>query len=474
MYEIKKEDAKNIAESAKINYEKSKTRKLSIKEGSISAVSSSFGSSYITPFALAIGANNLQIGFLSSLLGLLSPLFQLLGLNYMEKYARKKIITTSVLFQSLMWLPIMLIAFLFWKGILTGILPWIIIIFFTLLSIFGSVAVPAWFSLIGDSVEEKQRGDYFSHRNKTIGIFALFATIISAFLLDYFKTRGLLLLGFAIFFLIACLLRLKTVPLLKKHYDNEKIAKPQDYFSFLDFLKKLPKTNFGRFVIFVSVMYFAVMVASPFFTVHMLNELKFSYTTYMLVSLSSSIAALLILPVWGKLSDKYGNIKILKIASFLIPLVPFLWIFSPSPYYLAFIPQIISGIGWSGFDLAATNFIYDSVSQRHRGICFTYYNILLGIGTFLGAAIGGFLAQYLTIKSISIFMVIFAISGILRLIVSLAFTPFLKEVRPVQRSGLMSNMSLKLIKPVSGMMHEWHILHNPLDNTIRKIEKKGS
>ncbi|MEK6848803.1 MAG: MFS transporter, partial [Nanoarchaeota archaeon] len=280
-----------IASTAKTSYEKAQTRQLSIKEGSLSAVSMSFGSAYITPFALALKANNLQIGFLSSFLGLLTPLFQLLGLRYMETTPRKKIIVRAVLLQSLMWLPIIFLAYLSWKKFIPSLLPWALLALFAVLSIFGAVAVPAWFSLMGDSVEEKHRGEYFSRRNRTIGIFALFATIITAFFLDYFKTRGLLLLGFGIFFFIAGLLRFSAVPFFKKHYDSGIKAAPADYFSFKDFIKKLPKTNFGRFVIFASSMYFAVMLASPFFTVHLLNELEFSYTTFMLVSLTSTIAS---------------------------------------------------------------------------------------------------------------------------------------------------------------------------------------
>ena len=49
------------------------------------------------------------------------------------------------------------------------------------------------------------------------------------------------------------------------------------------------------------------MIASPFFAVYMLEELKFSYYMYIAVILSSSIFYLLFLPLAGKFSDKYGN-----------------------------------------------------------------------------------------------------------------------------------------------------------------------
>ena len=42
---------------------KKKAREISIKEGSANGISEGFGSRYITPYALALGANNIYIGF---------------------------------------------------------------------------------------------------------------------------------------------------------------------------------------------------------------------------------------------------------------------------------------------------------------------------------------------------------------------------------------------------------------------------
>jgi len=65
--------------------------------------------------------------------------------------------------------------------------------------------------------------------------------------------------------------------------------------------------------------------------------------------------------------------------------------------------------------LAASNFIYDSVSVQRRGICVAYYNILIGIGVFIGAGIGGLLAENLTINFMNSLLFIFLISGVVRL-----------------------------------------------------------
>src|SRR3989344_9276346 len=76
------------------------------------------------------------------------------------------------------------------------------------------------------------------------------------------------------------------------------------YFSFWDFLKNYD--NFGKFAVYQAAFFFAVMLSSPFFAVYMLEDLKFSYVTFTIVTLSSSVFFLIFSPLAGKFSDKYG------------------------------------------------------------------------------------------------------------------------------------------------------------------------
>ena len=93
---------------------KEKTKKYSIKEGSSYSFMDGFGLRYISPFAVAIGANNTQIGLLSSIPTLFGNLSQLLTPKIMEKTSRKKIVFLGVLMQALSWLPLITISILFY------------------------------------------------------------------------------------------------------------------------------------------------------------------------------------------------------------------------------------------------------------------------------------------------------------------------------------------------------------------------
>ena len=433
--------------------EKKRTLNLSVKEGSAAAVMAGAGDSYITPFALSVGANNFLIGLLSSLPALFAPISQIVGSRLMEKYVRKKIMTIPAFLQALMWLPILVLGLIYWYRA-SSYIPMTLVIMYSIYAFLGATGGPVWFSLLGDIVPAKIRGKYFGKRNKICTAVTLVATLLAAFVLDYFKTKGMVLLGFAAIFCVASISRMISAYLLSRHYDPTFKLEDGYYFSFWQFVKKAPSNNFGRFVIYVGIFYFAILVASPFFAVYMLKHLNFSYTTFMLVTISSTVYTFFFSPVIGKFADKYGNRELLKFGGILVPFTPLLWLFSGSPWYLAFVPQLSGGLGWAAFTLASSNFIYDTVTPQRRGICVTYFNIFVYAGTFFGATVGGILASYVPITFMDNLLFIFVISGVLRGLASLIMLPKIKEVREVRTSSLNPLVYIKEMNLVEGVIYE--------------------
>jgi len=408
---------------------KQKALVISKREGAFAAVNSGIVQNFIIPFALVLQTTNFLIGILSSFVGLIGPIAQISNSRLMERYTRKKIVLVSALIQILILIPIIVLGILFYFDIFVDALPILLILFYSLYVAIGAVNAPIWFSWMGDLVPEKYRGDYFSKRNRLIGTVAIVSILIGGFFLDFFKTQGLVLFGFAILFFIAFIARFISIIMLSKQYHPNFKLKKGYYFSFYDFIKYSPKNNFGRFAIFVGAMYLAVAIASPFFTVHMLKELEYSYALFTVVNLSASVFSLMTLSFWGKFADKYGNHLVLKICSFFIPLVPF---------YLILVPSLISGIFWGGFNLSVSNFIYDSTKSEHRALCNAYTYVLMGFGGFFGGLIGAVIVKFVQVDFLSnIFLFIFLISGIARYLVVFIFLPSFKEVRATKRPPLL-------------------------------------
>ncbi len=437
------ESEQNLKEEAKKN---------SLRDGSAYNIMDGMGLRYITPYALSIGLSNKWIGFMAVFPTLFGNILRISFNKLYYKNERKKIVLPFVFIQAFFWIPLILTGvFYFFFGMKLLLASILLIAFYSIIIISGVLAAPAWTSWMQDLVENK-RGEYFSKRNRINGLFLLVSMLSAGLILDYFE-GGNIFFGFVILFGLASIGRYISFYFLKKQYEPPAVRDDKAYFSFLAFIKKMPSNNFGRFVIFVSLISFGVAIASPFFSVYMLKDLKLSYFAFTLVNLSSLISPLILLPFIGKISDKYGTIRIMKISGFLIAFVPLFWIFSiflmkfGSVVLIAYLfaIELFSGFVWAAFNLASSNFIYDAVTKPKIILCFTYFSFINAVGAFFGGVIGG---QLSSISSISLFgltgiLFVFLLSFVLRLIPTFILTSKLKEVRPVDDGSIVVSFGIR-------------------------------
>jgi MFS family permease len=456
--------------------------KSSIKEGSLASVSGGFGLSYFAPFALAMNATSSQVGILHAIINLVPSVVQLYAANLLKKFSRKKILLTTIGIQLLLWIPLILTGILFYLGV-----PYMVWTFIGLIGIFyafGAIAHPAWFSWMGSLVPEEKRGKYFARRNRIAGFFGLVTMIVGAVLLDIAKKTGSMngdilgytLLGFGLLFVLAASARIWSWTLLARHYEPRLIVRRKDGFSFWQFLKMAPSTPFGRFTLFRGVFSIAIGIAGPFWAVYMLRDLGFSYIWFMAVTVSGVAFQLMFLPLLGKASDKFGNIKIMRICGGLAFLIPFLWLASALissdfgvKIYLLFVPAIVSGFAWAGYNLATNNYVYDAVGQRKRSYGVSYMNLLVGVGTFIGASIGSLIA-WIGVSFMSTILFIFLVSGVARFFVEIFGVKYLKEVRNVSKFS--SNYMIKEFRPMQGAVREVQHMRYMVDE-VQHYVKKG-
>ncbi|MEK6818620.1 MAG: MFS transporter [Nanoarchaeota archaeon] len=447
-----------IASSNRKVHEEQKALEVSIKEGSALSFSAGLGTNYISLFALAMKASTMQIGLLSSLTGLMSPISQLYGSKSMDHHSRKKIVLKFAILEAAMWIPIIILGILFWKNIFQNYLSYALIFFYTILTIFSGIAVPAWFSWMGDLIPVKDRGKYLSKRNQITGLVGLLGVIIGAVLLDIFETRGLLLIGFSTIFALTFTFRLISILELKKQFSPKIRIKKEDYFSFKAFLKRFD--NYGKFSVYLGLFNFAIMIASPFFIVYMREILEFNYLTLIIISISSSTFYLIFSPIMGRFADKYGNIKLFYTANLFFVFSPLIWIFIKSPILLILIPQLISGLANAALITSTTNFTYDAVRPQKRGICIAYTNLISGMGVFIGSILGGVLINVFSKYYTNPFFIIFGIASLTRLLVGVLFLPHLKEERKFKR-----------LPPVKiSLAHPFRAVHAEI-GWFRKISK---
>ena len=454
---MKTVEQKELNEHKKIK----ESEKTSIREGSFFGVMEGFGVRYITPYALALGATNLIVGLISTLPGFLGNLTQLYTTQLIKKKSRKSLVFFAILMQALLWIPLIFVGVLYYfYPAIREYLPWMLLTIYSLLIIFGSSAGPAWNSWMKDLIV-KNSGKYFGIRNMIVNMVTIISMLIAGFILTFF-TNGKVLIGFFIIFFIAFLGRFISSLLILKQYEPRFTYDDASYFTFRQFIKGMLYNNFGRFVFLVSAMSFATFLAGPFITVYILEDLKLTYFQFTIISVSSVLSAILFLPLWGNFADKFGNIKVIKITSLFISLIPLLWFFS---IYLNMLPflaffsflifiELFAGLVWAGFNLSASMFIYDAVTKQKMMFCIAYFNIINSLGAFFGAVLGGYLSSnYPHFFGVKAVIILFIASFILNLLFSLFIQRGVREVREVKKFKLdefIKNIEKRFLGMLSG------------------------
>jgi MFS family permease len=436
---------------------KHKTRRLSIKEGIFWSVKASFGDHYVAPFAIAMQMSNSLVAILNSLWNL-NPISQLWGSKFVGKYKRKNVLMKTISVDALGWLFMAMIGILYFLNIKRTILPYFLIADFALILLAGGLGHPSWFSWMGDVVDAKFRGRWFSKRNTIISFTTIILAISAALILSSLKNSGKEMIGFIILFGIAFLARAYCVKIIGKHYEPKFKKRKRKKLYLKKFIQESRKTNFGKFTLFRGIFALTIGITSPLTAIYLLRILQFDYLTYIIIILSGTFFSIITLNLWGKIADKYGNYRVIAITTLIIPLTPLLWILSPSKIYLFLVPAILGGTAWTAFIMASGNFIYDNVLKRNLGNAISYFNLFIGIGAFIGGLIGAILIKTIQTTWIEPIFFIFIIGTLARMIVVGLWMPKLREIKNKRKFKNIENFKdiiLKEAKPtIVEDMHE--------------------
>lgn len=401
-----------------------KSLNASFWDGVFASLMNGFTADFFTPFLLLLGAGVRQIGILSALQNLFSSLVQFNSADLTVRLkSRKKIFVVFVFLQVLMLLPMVFCAL--WKSP-----PWVFIVFVVMFSAFSALATPAWSSLMSDLVVPQARGGYFGWRNKVLGLVSVAATFSAGWILSGLSHFSRFT-AFAFLFGCAFVFRLISWYFMTRMHEPPLTHSQIHQFTLFQFVRRLKESNFAKFVLFVAAMNFSVNLAAPFFSVLMIREFHFSYPLYAAITATASLTVCLLVGRWGRYADYVGNIRIMKLTSPLIGVIPLLWIFNHHPLFLLF-AQFFSGFMWAGFNLCASNFIYDAVIPEKRTRCIAYFNLFNGLALSAGGYLGGFLAPRLPVFFGYKLLSLLLLSAILRIIAGLIMPQLIKEVRPVQ------------------------------------------
>ncbi len=409
--------------------QQNKALTFSIVDGALSAVMGSLaGGMFLMGFALKIlKAQPQQIGILASL-PMFANLVQIFGSIIIEKTGKKKpLCFWSVLLSRALWILIVLLPFKIFAP-LSDFRIWVVVAVIGSSSIFGSLAGIAWLAWMSDLVPDNIRGSYFGKRNMIASACGMVVVLLGGKFITLWEARFSEQnpYGFILLFILGLAAGLAAIWFLARIPEAESEKKDTGAgFNFSVFFKPLQDRNFLILILFVSAWMFAIQLAGPFYGVFMIEHLKIDFSNITIFGTFATLATLLMMKIWGPISDKLGNKPIIIVSGWILILIPFIWILAlPGKYYLPVLTaHILSGAFMAGAALSQFNILIKLSPKEGRSIYLALFAAITGLIGAVAPIIGGTLSKVLEgVKftffayNISNLHIIFLISSFLQIL----------------------------------------------------------
>ena len=360
----------------------------------------------LTAFALHLGASNVMVGVLASA-PFLTQLMQLPAILLVERTrARKRIaVFTSLAGRATLavmaataffkgWVP--LAAFLVAQFVLCGL---------------GAVGSCAWNSWMRDLAPEERLGRVFARRTSLLTAISLILGLVAAFALngtaEGSRARDTI---FAIMFGAGCVTGLIIAAVVARMPEPQ-MPPPAGMVKLGALLRQpLKDLNFSRLLVFVVSWQFAINLATPFFTVFIVRQLRFDVSFVMTLSVVSQAANLLALRSWGVLSDRFANKSVMAVCAptYILAIVAMIgasqfpsWTVSAA--WLVGL-HVLMGASIAGVTLASTN-IALKLSPKGSATAYVAANAMAtAVAAGLAPIIGGLLAEFFAARKFELLM----------------------------------------------------------------------
>lgn len=402
---------------------------ISIVDGCFHGGMVGFGETYVGAWAVFLGATPALAAALGSWPPLLGAIFGVFAVDLVDRLRRRKAITVAGASAAGFVYPLLILLPLAYPRF--G--PHLAVACWLLYFAGNSVAGPPWNSWMGDLVPAARRGAYFGRRSGLIGAVTFASLLLAGWLLDRYRAAGLERDGFILCLGIAAVLKFISVGFLTRVVEPPYEPATADWFTFRQFLGRSTSSNFAWFTYGIALMYFCVHLSGPFFILYQLKTLGWSYSQLMVSIGVQTVVTFLTQGWWGRVGDRRGSHFVLVAGGVGCAVLPLLWCFTTN-YWLLLGVQVVAGFSWGGFNLATSNFLFEAVTPPKRARCAAYFNVITSVGIIAGASVGALIvglvpadASIAGVKLWSPFLVVFALSGLLRFPVVLLWLRGVKD-----------------------------------------------
>lgn len=319
--------------------------------------------------------------------------------------SRKKAITACTLGARFPFILLPLAVFFEWKG------TWIIFSIIISFSIFSSLINNIWTSGMRDIVAPEKRGMYFSSRAVFSAAMAMIFTQLYSFIIDpewlkilfakpwmqnfssLFQDYTIEKSGFLIMTISVAFFAIITSIFMSGHRFPEKACYRGTK---LDLKTPMKDKTFRIFLLFSLAWAFTQEFSRPFPFYYSQEILKIpnSYLGYM--NTLTAVLSIGLFPIYGKLSNHFGNRQLLAFGMITGVLNPLLFFFiSPeNAQIILVLDGITTAISLTAISLAYFNYLLEIVQEPTESYI-AIYAFLVGTSALLAGLLGGWLGDVL-------------------------------------------------------------------------------
>ncbi|MCL6628029.1 MAG: MFS transporter [Armatimonadetes bacterium] len=354
----------------------------------------STGGMFLIGYALKLGANNVQIGLMSSI-PMLFVVVQLVSAAVVERgVSRRKLTVVASLLSVLGWLFIIVLPYVSsYLSLLARI--YILIAIISISAGFAHIANNARASWIGDLIPAKKRGDFFGKVFMYAGLIGTILAVVEGLILDHIKRQGIS--GFTWLFLFGMAFGLVSTLLFIPQPDVP-IATNGSGVRFRTMVRQTFANKALMGVMVYAIVWSLQTIAAPFYTTYMLRDLKMPFVGIGIINAIPTITMLLSSPFWGRMVDKYGcRPVILACTMWFVPWAPvWYWLDSPVAIYAVIGPlNFLGGFAVAGVSVALNTLIYKVTPASGRSVQLAIYTIIAVLVAAPMPALGGHLPDWL-------------------------------------------------------------------------------
>lgn len=380
-------------------------------DGILAATSEAFFLAYIPLFAVAYGATNQQVGWITALGNLAGAVALFPGARVLGRTGQPK--------RLVLWsgggvgrLALLLLAFIPLFSLPSSVAILAIATLNALRAFMGNFGNPAWTALVAKIVPEFVRGRYFSTRNLTMGMATLVFAALAGWLVRSGNEAGWNdKLGFQIVFFLAFVSGMAGTLAFSRIVEPPRLARKVGGARERGGLWAAvwSRTGFLGLVISAFVWNLALQIAAPFFNVYLVTNLGADATMVGIAASASSLAGLGGQLLFGRVMDRRGPVWLQIVSGFPIVVLPTLWAFYTAPWQVV-INNLFGGFFWAGYNLASFTLLLKLTPHRQRAHAVALYQTGVFVSAVIGPLVGGYLADNVS------FQLVFISSGFGRLI----------------------------------------------------------